>query len=62
MCVTVGFGKILRTVPTIVTAHTLCASRDTRFPMGGGYLYRVLNYAEKAELSKCFWYPKENWG
>ena len=26
-----------RKVPTIVTAHTFCASRDTRFPMGGGY-------------------------
>ena len=30
----------LRTVPTIVTAHTLCASRDTQFPMGGAYWYR----------------------
>ena len=25
-----SYGTILRTVPTIVTAHTFCASRDTR--------------------------------
>ena len=25
---------VLRTVPTIVTAHTLCASRDTRVSYG----------------------------
>ena len=28
---------LLRTVLTIVTAHTFCAYRDTRFPMGGAY-------------------------
>ena len=27
-------GKLLRTVPTIVTAHTFCASRDTRVSYG----------------------------
>ena len=27
-------GNTLRTVPTIVTAHTFCASRDTRVSYG----------------------------
>ena len=50
-------------VPTFVTAHTFCASRDTRVscewcPVMQGYFYAVQNYAEKAELSKCSWYPK----
>ena len=51
----------LRTVPTIVTAHTFCASRDTRVSYGWCLLIREYfcaaeNYTEKAELSKCFWY------
>ena len=55
--------KPLRTVPTFVTAHTFCASRDTRFSYGWclliqRYFCAVQNYAKKAELSKCFWYPK----
>ena len=28
------FDGLLRTVPTIVTAHTFCASRDTRVSYG----------------------------
>ena len=48
----------LRTVPTIVIAHTVCASRDTGISYGWcllmqGYFCAVQNYAEKAELSKC---------
>ena len=47
----------LRTVPTFVTAHTFCASRDTRVsygwcPLIQGYLCVVLNHAEKAEAFK----------
>ena len=46
----------LRTVPTIVIAHTFCASRDTRISYGclliQGYFCAVQNYVEKAELSK----------
>ena len=38
----------LRTVPTIVTAHTFFASRE--------------NYAEKAKLANDFGIQKENWG
>ena len=53
----------LRTVPTFVTAHTFCASRDTRVSYGWclliqGYFCAVKNYVEKGELSKCSWYPK----
>ena len=53
----------LRTVPTIVIAHTFYASRDTRISSRRcliiqGYFCTVQNYAEKAELSKCSWYPK----
>ena len=69
--VTMHFSEIiklqLRTVPTIVTAHTLCASQDTRVSYGWclliqEYFCAVLNYTEKAELSKCFWYPKRKLG
>ena len=40
-------------MPTLVTAHTFCASRDSRVPCGWclltqGYFYAVENYAEKA--------------
>ena len=47
----------LRTVPTIVIAHTFCASRDTRISHGWsiliqGYFCAVQKYAEKSELSK----------
>ena len=54
-------------VPTIVIAHTFCASRDTRISyrrclLIQGYFCAVQNYAEKAELSKCSWYPKRKFG
>ena len=56
---------MLRTVPTIVIAHTFCASPDTRISyrrclLIQGYFCAVQNYAEEAELSKCSWYPKRN--
>ena len=50
-------------MPTIVIAHTFCASSDT-----GGFLLvmltntgvflRGLNYAEKVDLRKYSWYLK----
>ena len=51
------FRRCLRTVPTVVIAHTFCASRDTRISycwclLIQGYFCAVQNYAEKAELSK----------
>ena len=57
----------LRTVPTIVIAHTFCASRYTRISYRRclfiqRYFCAVQNYAEKAKLSKCSWYPKRNLG
>ena len=36
MMILIRFG-LLRTVPTIAIAHTFCASRDTRIPMGDAY-------------------------
>ena len=59
--------RSLRMVPTIVTAHMFWASRDTRVSYGLCLLIQecfcaVLNYTEKAELSKCFWYPKRKLG
>ena len=61
------FSRLLRTVPTIVIAHTFCASRDTRISycwclLIQGYFCAVQNYAEKAELSKWSWYPKRKLG
>ena len=58
---------VLRMVTTIVFAHTFCASRDTRISyrrclLIQGYFCVVQNYAEKAELSKCTWYPKRKLG
>ena len=57
----------LRTVPTIVIAHTFCASPDTRISyrrclLIQGYFCAFQNYAEKAELSKCSWYPERKLG
>ena len=55
-------------VPTIVIAHTFCASRDSQISYGWcllihGYYCAVKNYAEKAELnSKWSWYPKRKFG
>ena len=56
----------LRTVPVVI-AHTFCASRDTwisyrRCLLIQGYFCAVQNYAEKAEFSKCSWYPKRKLG
>ena len=45
-------------MPTIVIAHTFCASPDRRCLLIQGQFCSVQNYAEKAELSKCSWYPK----
>ena len=58
---------MLRLLPTIVTAHTLCASRDTRVSYGWclliqEYFCAVKNYAKKAELSKRFWYLERKLG
>ena len=44
-----------------------CASQDTQVSYGWylliqGYFCVVQNYAEKAELSKCFWNPKRKLG
>ena len=54
-------------MPTIVIAHTFCASRDSRISyrhclLIQGYFCTVQNYAEKAELGKCYWYPKRKLG
>ena len=54
-------------MPTTIIAHTFCASRDTRIPYGWcllmhGYFCAVQSYAEKAEHSKCSWYPKRKLG
>ena len=61
------YALILRTVSTVVIAHTLCASLDTWISyewcfLIRGYLCAVQNYAEKAEFSKCSWYPKRKLG
>ena len=47
---------LLRTVPTIVIAHTFCASRDARISYGW-YIF-----VEKAELSKCSYCLKRKLG
>ena len=57
----------LRTVPTIVIAHTFWASRDAQISnwrclLIQGYFCAVQNYEEKAELSKCSCYPKRKLG
>ena len=54
-------------MPTIVTAHTFCASRDTRISyrrclLIQEYFFAVQNYAEKAEISKYSCYPKRKLG
>ena len=54
-------------VPTIVIAHKFCASRDTQISYGlmliiQGYFCAVQNYAKKAELSNCSWYPQRKLG
>jgi len=53
---------VLRTVPTIVIAHTFCASPDTRISyrqclLIQGYFCAVKNYPEKVDLGKYSWYP-----
>ena len=57
----------LRTVPTIVIAHTFCASPDTRISyreclLIQGSFCAVSNYPEKVDLSKYSWYPKRKLG
>ena len=61
------FTKVLRTVPTIVIAHTFCASPDTRISyrqclLIQGYFCAVENYPEKVGLSKYSRYPKRKLG
>ena len=61
------FKPPLRTVPTIVIAHTFCASPDTRISyrkclLIHGYFCAVENYPEKVDLSKYSWYPKRKLG
>ena len=64
LCLSPSNSLSLRTVATIVIAHTFCASRDLtqisyrRCLLIQGYFCAVQNYAEKVELSKCSWYPK----
>ena len=52
----------LRTVPTTVIAHMFCVSQDIGvscwWSLYKGIFVQFKNYAEKAELSKCSWYPK----
>ena len=62
-----GISQALRTVPTVVIAHTFCAPRDTRVSYGWclliqGYFCAVQNYPEKAERSKCSWHVKRKLG
>ena len=58
----------LRTVPTVVTAHTVCASGDVLgFPVGGAYYYRDIfvgfkTMRRKQNLASDFGIQKENWG
>ena len=55
----------LRTVPTIVTVHTFCASRDTRFPMGGDcrdIFARFETLRRKQNLASASGIQRENWG
>ena len=54
-------------MPTIVVAHTFCASPDPPFfyrqcLLIQGYFCAVYNYPEKVDLSKYSWYPKRKLG
>ena len=54
-------------MPTIVTAHTLCASRDTRVsygwcPLIQGCFARFKTILRKQNLASAFGIQKENWG
>ena len=54
-------------MPTIVIAHTFCASPDTRISyrqclLIQGYFCAALNYPEKVGLSKYFCYPEGKLG
>ena len=58
---------ILRTVPTIVTAHTFCASRDTKVSYGWflliqEYFCAVKTVRKKQNLPNALGISKENWG
>ena len=57
----------LRTVPTFVTAHTFCASRDTRVSYGRCLLIRdifarIKTMWKKQNLASALGIQKENWG
>ena len=57
--------RILWTVPTIVTAHTFCASRET--PMGDAYQYRDISVwfktmRKKQNSASAFRIQNENCG
>ena len=59
--------SVLRTVPTIVTAHTFCASQILGFPMGVAYQYkdifaRFKSMRRKQNLPNALGISKENWG
>ena len=49
----------LRTVPTIVTAQTFCASQDTR--VSYGWCLRTIMW-RKQNLASHLGIQKENWG
>ena len=60
----------LRTVPTFVTAHTFCASRDTRVFCGlwvvpmiqaGDIFARFIAMRRKQNLASAFGIQEENW-
>ena len=63
----VGNKSSLKTVPTIVIAHTFCASLDTRISyrqclLIQRYFCPVWNFPGKVDLSKYSWYLKRKLG
>ena len=61
------YSKHLRTVPTIITAHTFYASRDTLVSYGWCLLIqdifaRFKTMRRKQNLASAFGISKENWG
>ena len=56
------FPNILRTVPTFVTAQADVVVSNGWCLLIQEYFCAVLNYTEKAELSKFSWYPKRKLG
>ena len=51
-----------RSVPTFVTAHTLCASRDTRVSYGWCLLIQGYFFRRKQNFANALGTEKENWG